>query len=278
MKSSRALRNASAGLAAAVLALGLGTSPASATNVLEPILLSFNDLPGPGFWAPDSQDCQGYTYQGVFRYTYGARSAIETCFDNSDEDIVDETLGLWPTHDAAEAAWHEWVVNDEGEQGVNRVKPHHTFSVPVVIDEDTSGGPAVVAWEMTAVKGRVLILLNYFAGPKVNPAITIFERALNKVPVLSSTPPPAPVAASAPDVHPWLLGISNMPAGWSTTAYSNPGRTGCWGPAPDLLSQHPGSSGTVGYQQSYTNRLGESLFRGPRPRRPGALGPLLRKI
>ena len=74
-------------------------------------------------------------------------------------------------------------MNDEGEQGVNRAEPHRSLSVPVVMDEDTSMGPAFAGWDVTAVKGRVLILLNYSAGPKIKPVITIFERALNKIPL-----------------------------------------------------------------------------------------------
>ena len=102
MKSRKVLRKMCVGLVAASLAaVGLGTVQASAANVLTPMLLSFSEL--PGIWAPDSQDCNPATYQGLIRSGYGARDAVETCFDNGAQDIVDETLGLYTNHLAAEA-------------------------------------------------------------------------------------------------------------------------------------------------------------------------------
>ncbi len=74
---------------------------------------------------------------------------------------------------------------------------------------------------------------------------------------------PAGATPEAPNVHPWLLTISDMPsdvlAGWSTSPTSSPIRHGCWGPAVELLSEHPGSSGSVGFQ-SGNHEGGEDLF------------------
>lgn len=179
MGTRKFLSKLGGGLVAAILTLGIVTVQASAANVLIPMLLTFNDLPGT--WAPDPQDCEPYIYQGLIRYDYGATDAVETCLDDSAENIVDETLGLYRTHAAAEAGWHEWVVNDEGEQGVNRVKVHVTFPVPVVFDESTFAGPSNAVWDVTAVKGRVLVYLNYAGGPQVDVVIGIFDKALNKV-------------------------------------------------------------------------------------------------
>jgi hypothetical protein len=179
MGGSKALRAASAGLVAPLLAFGLATSQADASNVLVPMLLTFSDLPGT--WAPDPQSCQGYTYQNLFRYGYGAKDAVETCLDNSADDLIDETLALYPSHLAAEAGWHKWVVDDERDKGTNRVKVHVTFPVPVIFDELTPVGPSNALWDVDAVKGRVVIFLNYAAGPKVDPVIGIFHKALGKV-------------------------------------------------------------------------------------------------
>jgi hypothetical protein len=181
------LRNICAGLVAAVLAFGLGASPASAANVLKPMLLTFNDL--PGFWAPSQDPGLGTTMESVFQAN-GAKAVASTYMENNQDPAagVDEVLGLWSTHLAAETAWHEWVLQEGDEQdstGLNRVNPHHHFSVPVVMDESGSaGGPTIASWTVTAVKGRVFVYLFYAVGIRVNPIITIFERALNKVPVI----------------------------------------------------------------------------------------------
>jgi hypothetical protein len=178
MKSSKVLRKMCAGLVAAVLAFGLGASPASAANVLKPMLLTFNDL--PGLWAPDTQDCDNI-FESLFEGR-GAKTTAQVCLDDNDDVGITEVLGLWPTHLAAENAWREWVVEQyEGQPGLNIVNPHHRFPVQVVMAEDTSGGPALASWDVTAVKGRVFIFLFYAVGIRVDPVITIFERALNKI-------------------------------------------------------------------------------------------------
>jgi len=79
---------------------------------------------------------------------------------------------------------------------------------------------------------------------------------------------PASAAPKAPDVRPWLLGVSDMPVGWSVYNIGDPTtRTGCWGPSVTLLSQHPASSGSVTYQEnqdaSTQVEMREALFSWP---------------
>ncbi len=175
----KVVRKMSTALLAAVLAFSLGTGSAGATSVLQPMLLTYSDL--FGWWAPDTgANCLAQFDESDFQHD-GAGPVAGTCLGDKNFDEVDELLGLWPSHVAAEDAWHTWVVNDEQNQGVNRVNPHHSFPVPVVFDEDTSNGIGTVSWEVTAVKGRVFVDLVCIQGPKVNPVSAIFEKALAKI-------------------------------------------------------------------------------------------------
>lgn len=63
--------------------------------------------------------------------------------------------------------------------------------------------------------------------------------------VLSAAP--AVGAPEAPNVHPWLLALSDMPIGWSVTTPTAPTRAGCFALGATLLAEHPGSSGKVAY-------------------------------
>jgi hypothetical protein len=78
---------------------------------------------------------------------------------------------------------------------------------------------------------------------------------------------PASAAPKAPDVRPWLLGVSDMPVGWSVYNIGPTARTGCWGPSVTLLGQHPASSGSVTYQDnqdaSTQVEMREDLFSWP---------------
>jgi hypothetical protein len=61
---------------------------------------------------------------------------------------------------------------------------------------------------------------------------------------------PAVASSKAPNVHPWLLSLSDMPVGWSATAAPAPSRSGCLSLGLALLGEHPGSSGSVAYEEN----------------------------
>jgi hypothetical protein len=179
MISWKGVRSACAGVLVAA-ALVAGASPANAANILTPMLLTFNDL--PGFWAQESpHDCQTSQMESLFDAA-GARPSVAGCLQDRNFNMVDETLGLWPTHSEAEAAMHDWIVQDE--QIINDlypVNPHHGFPVPVIMLESLAAGPANAFWEVAAVKGRIFVDFGYQTTLRVNLVITYFERALNKI-------------------------------------------------------------------------------------------------
>jgi hypothetical protein len=74
---------------------------------------------------------------------------------------------------------------------------------------------------------------------------------------------PASATPKAPNVHPWLLTLAEMPLGWSTAAAPAVGRTGCFALAVTLLSEHPGSSGTVAYEKGQAPLVQEMLVSWP---------------
>ena len=67
--------------------------------------------------------------------------------------------------------------------------------MPVVFDEQEVEGIAL--WDVTAVKGNVLVLLNYAGGPQINPVITIFRKALGKVRGTTTTKISQPTTTTA---------------------------------------------------------------------------------
>jgi hypothetical protein len=84
---------------------------------------------------------------------------------------------------------------------------------------------------------------------------------------------PAGAAPASPDVKPWLLTLSNMPAGWTTEpSFSSPSSSSFGNDCTNLLqstlvqktqSLHPGSYGEVHFTDGITPQMAEIVASWP---------------
>lgn len=77
----------------------------------------------------------------------------------------------------------------------------------------------------------------------------------------------AAAAEKAPNVRPWLLGVANVPPGWSASTDNLAGsaQAECFAIGAQLEAQHPGSSAAVSFATSAANAMGEVIYSWPTP-------------
>jgi hypothetical protein len=88
-----------------------------------------------------------------------------------------------------------------------------------------------------------------------------------------ATPVPVGAAPAAPNVKPWLLGLSNMPAGWEAEpSFLSPSLSSSGSACANLLqatllqttqSLHPGSYGEVHFTEGVTPQVAEIVASWP---------------